>query len=181
MKETIKIFIVIILVVAGSIFYGHLLHLDYADAAAISKADATQKEINTLHQFIKLRRSNMPNTYARIIAESVVEQSEALGVPVELIVGIIETESIWDAMAVSSVGARGLMQIYQGETVTIEQDKAHDIAYNLNTGIEILKGKAEITEGDMVKALQNYSGNRSGYAEDVMKGMGRYLLFKWRV
>jgi soluble lytic murein transglycosylase-like protein len=108
------------------------------------------------------------------------------GIQVSLLTGLIEKESVFNASAATEIPgksgdfARGLMQIYQGESVQIDKDRAYDLGYNLDTGCTILNKKLQLANGDLEKALSNYSGRAQGYSDDVLKGVGRYTLYKWQ-
>lgn len=181
--KNIAIVLLVCFVIAGGVWVNSLVknvHTGYANAAISDRIGQRETTVKSLHDYIKARRSNMPDKFAGIIAESIVSVSERENVPVSLIAGIIETESIWNPMAVSSAGAMGLMQILRGETVEVDPDQAHNIEYNISTGVAILKGKVDLNDGNLLMALNNYSGNRNGYADDVMRNMGRYLLWSGR-
>ena len=135
-------------------------------------------DIQLLKRYIMSRRSNMPKEFAVIIAQEVHAVSKKENVPLELVVGIIETESIWNAMAISDKGARGLMQILKADKIEINFEIAHDIPYNLEIGVGILKEKMASCNGNLPKALYNYSGGKTDYAVEVMKNVGRFQLFK---
>jgi len=139
-----------------------------------------QKELRVgrISEFIRYRVSTMPIEYSLIIAQNIVGVSEEYKVPVDLIIGIIEKESIWNAAAISSCGARGLMQILQGENIEVDTEQAHNINYNLSVGSKILLGKIQIVKGDLNLALSNYSGGANDYVNDVLVCMGRWVLFQ---
>lgn len=128
-------------------------------------------------RYIRCRSSTIPVEFAQIIAQNIVGVAQEKKVPVDLLIGIIEKESIWNAGAVSSAGARGLMQILRAENVEVDVEQAHNIHYNLSTGAEILSGKIKIAQGDLNLALSNYSGGAEDYTNEVLARMGRWLLY----
>lgn len=138
-------------------------------------------KISQLSKFIQSRVSTIPVEYSMVIAQNIIAVSDEYDIPVDLIVGIIEKESCWNASTVSSAGARGLMQILRGETVTVDIEQAHNIYYNLSTGCEILRGKIKVAKGDLNLALNNYSGGATGYVEGVLICVGRWILFKQNI
>jgi hypothetical protein len=142
--------------------------------------EVVNTEIQVLSDYMQLRNSKLPSELADIIATNVVEVSSDIDLAIPLIVGIMEKESIFNPMATSSHRAKGLMQILRGETVTIDANKAYDIRYNLEIGCAILKGKLDITKGNLDKALSNYSGGATNYTENVMQAAGRYSLYRYK-
>ena len=133
---------------------------------------------NQLSRFIRYRVSTMPIEYSMVIAQNIIAVANEYNTSVDLIVGIVETESCWNASAISSAGARGLMQILRGETVTVDPEQAHNIHYNLSIGCEILRGKIKLAGGDLNLALSNYSGGANEYTNKVLVCMGRWILFQ---
>ena len=112
------------------------------------------------------------------------------GLRPELILGIIDKESTWDHKAVSSAGARGLMQLMPGTIITysrmkgetvVNLDRALDPVWNVSTGIDlladnyhgaVLAGKSP--EGDYTRALWSYNGGGEAYARLVMEKVVPY-------
>lgn len=147
---------------------------------AVEEAEASvDTTAPVLAEYIRARNSKVPAELADLIANEVVSVCADAAVPVDLVVGIIETESLWNPMAVSPAGARGLMQVLKGDKIEVDRAQAHNIKYNLETGIGILAEKQEISDG-LSEALQKYSGGKPGYAELVMQNVGRYRLYTLR-
>ena len=143
-------------------------------------AEQRQKQYkqDQISKFIRYRISTMPIEYSIIIAQNIIGVSNEYKVPIDLLVGIIEKESCWNASVISSAGARGLMQILQGETVTVDTEQVHNIHYNLSIGSKILNYKIKAANGDLNLALSNYSGGAIDYTNDVLVCMGRWILFQ---
>jgi len=166
-----------------------LIHDPYRQIMQAS-ASATQEipqvsvdpEISIVARYMQARNSKIPVELAVLQAQYIVQIAHSEDLPVELLVGIIETEtpSPFDPFSESSIGAAGLMQIYQAPNVEIKQNKKFDIKYNIEIGCIILKGKLETTNGDMSKALARYSGNADNYADRVYTSIGRYSMFRNR-
>lgn len=134
-----------------------------------------------LARFIKLRKSNTPKSIAREISITLIKSADMYDLPLGLIVGIVEIESVWNPYAKSHLGAVGLMQIYDGgPEIRIDKKLAWDIDYNIDKGCEILREHIRIHEGDIYKALLGYSGGKEGYPERVYTAMGRYASNTWR-
>ncbi len=83
------------------------------------------------------------------------------GLDPELVLGLIEVESGFKKYAVSSVGARGLMQVmpfWVKEIGTTEQNLFH-LRVNLRYGCTILRHYINIERGDLFRALGRYNGS----------------------
>jgi len=137
-------------------------------------------------QYMRARNSRLSIEITELIADELVAQAKIAGFPPELLVGIIEKESLFNPMVTTQIPggkpdatAKGLMQLYQAENIEIDQNRAWDIKYNIATGCKILSKKLELTDANMSKALSNYSGNAKGYTTDVLQSVGRFTLYKW--
>jgi soluble lytic murein transglycosylase-like protein len=83
------------------------------------------------------------------------------GLDPELVLGLIEVESGFKKYAVSSVGARGFMQVmpfWVKEIGTTEQNLFH-LRVNLRYGCTILRHYINIEHGDLFRALGRYNGS----------------------
>jgi soluble lytic murein transglycosylase-like protein len=83
------------------------------------------------------------------------------GLDPELVLGLIEVESGFKKYAVSSVGARGFMQVmpfWVKEIGTTEQNLFH-LRVNLRYGCTILRHYINIERGDLFRALGRYNGS----------------------
>lgn len=169
-------------------FYKKIYQVFYPEP--VKEVEPEKEEVNPevtlLAAYIKSRNSRLPIEIAEIISESIIQASARHNIPIELLTGMIEKESIFNPMASTEIPgknqdhARGLMQIYQGESVQVDVKQAYDITYNLGMGCSILNKKLELNNGDLERALSNYSGNAQGYADDVLKGVGRFNMYKWK-
>lgn len=136
------------------------------------------KEITTISKYIRERVSKTPIELCDAIAYSIVTLCKKKGMPIDLVVGIIEVESMWDPTATSGKNAKGLMQILREDGVEILEERAYDISYNILKGIEIFQSKLEKANGDMSLALSMYVGGSEKYISAVYKSMGRYMTYK---
>lgn len=83
------------------------------------------------------------------------------GLDPELVLGLIEVESGFKKYAVSSVGARGYMQVmpfWVRDIGTTEQNLFH-LRINLRYGCTILRHYINIEHGDLFRALGRYNGS----------------------
>ena len=140
----------------------------------IEKSGSTLDMICTT-QYILSVNPKVPESVAEKISYEV--HTQAKSIPPELIIGIIEVESVFDPFAVSKKNARGLMQILNGGDIKYDSSKIHNIPYNIQKGIEIFNEHLRMKKGDLKKALESYVGGDSKYPEQVLIRLGTYLLF----
>jgi len=95
----------------------------------------------------------------------------------ELVMSVIQVESNFDHFAISSVGARGLMQImpFWLKEIGRPRDNLFDIQTNLRFGCTILGYYLKIEKGNIARALARYNGSvgRSVYPRKVLKAMNK--------
>lgn len=144
----------------------------------IKKQKNLKQEIKVLAKYIKTRNSKIPIEIANLEAEFIVNIADKEGMNISLINGIIEKESLYDPTAVSSKSAKGLTQVLRCDGVEIDQNKIHDIAYNIGKGIEILQEKLKKSDGNLTSGLNKYSGGAGNYASSIYENIGRYTMFK---
>jgi len=93
----------------------------------------------------------------------------------ELVLALINVESNFDHFAISSVGARGLMQImpFWLEEIGRPDDNLFDISTNLRFGCTILNIYLKREKGDMRRALARYNGSvgKNWYPQRVYKAL----------
>ena len=84
------------------------------------------------------------------------------GLDPQLVLGLIEVESNFRRYAVSSAGARGLMQVMPFWVKLIGGGEAHnlfDMRTNILYGCVILRHYLDIEQGDYFRALGRYNGS----------------------
>ncbi len=79
----------------------------------------------------------------------------------EIILALIEVESNFDRFAISSAGARGLMQVmpFWLKEIGRPDDNLFDIHTNLRMGCTILRHYLDREKGNQTKALARYNGS----------------------
>lgn len=128
--------------------------------------------------YIKSRYTKISTDTAKKIAAVVIAKSEEHRISSILVMGIIEKESSFNPTQKSHKGARGLMQLYKCDGVKIDPSKAHDISYNIETGIRIYKIKYGQGNGTISSALGRYYGAEDDdYINGVYSNVGRLSLF----
>ncbi|KAB7623220.1 lytic transglycosylase domain-containing protein [Alkalilimnicola sp. S0819] len=97
--------------------------------------------------------------------------------PPELVLAVIEVESNFQRYAISSAGARGLMQImpFWLKEIGRPEDNLFHIETNLRFGCTILRHYLDREKGNLTRALARYNGSlgKTWYAERVYRAMDR--------
>jgi soluble lytic murein transglycosylase-like protein len=99
----------------------------------------------------------------REFLQTVWYESKRAGLDVALVLGLVQVESNFRKFAVSSVGARGYMQVMPFWTRQIgdgDAGKLFHMQTNLRFGCVILRHYLDIERGDLFMALGRYNGSR---------------------
>lgn len=83
------------------------------------------------------------------------------GLDPQLVLGLIQVESGFKKYAVSSVGARGFMQVmpFWVRTIGTSDQNLFHLRVNLRYGCTILRYYLDIERGDLYRALGRYNGS----------------------
>ena len=111
----------------------------------------------------RLRRSKPEWEVRRDFLQTVWYESKRAGLDVSLVMGLIQVESAFRKFAVSSVGARGYMQVMPFWTRAIgdgDAGKLFQMQTNLRFGCVILRHYLDRERGDLFMALGRYNGSR---------------------
>ena len=124
--------------------------------------DSLEHEKTWLGEMSRRLKKKIPDEESRIdFLRTVHYESMRAGLDAELVLGLIQVESNFRKYAVSSVGARGLMQVMPW-WVTQIGDKTHNL-FNLRTnlryGCMILRHYLQMEKGDYFRALGRYNGS----------------------
>ena len=99
-------------------------------------------------------------------------ESARAGLDTQLIFELIEVESAFRQYAISSVGARGLMQVmpFWQRHIGTPEHNLFDVRTNLRYGCTILRHYRNVERGNMTRALARYNGSlgRSVYSDTVI-------------
>ncbi|WP_089702663.1 transglycosylase SLT domain-containing protein [Vreelandella arcis] len=108
----------------------------------------------------------------RALLTQVHQEAQLAGLPPDVVLALIHVESAFDADAVSSAGAVGLMQImpFWMEELGLPTDDLSDPTRNLRYGCTILAHYLAMEQGDFTRALARYNGSLGDtwYPERVM-------------
>ena len=136
-------------------------------------------EMIVMASYIKQQNPASPTTVIAKIAYEVYIKAKERHLPPELLLGIIQVESQFNPYAISSKGAKGLMQVLMTECEDIIDTKyIHDIGYNIECGSCLLVGHLKAGNGNLSNALFRYVGGDSGYVDKVYRSIGEFILYK---
>ena len=112
--------------------------------------------------------------------QSVWYESKRAGLETSLVMGLIQVESNFRKFAVSSVGARGYMQIMPFWTRVLADGDAGKLFHmqtNLRFGCVILRHYLDRERGDLFMALGRYNGSRgqAQYPNAVLGARQRWI------
>jgi len=107
------------------------------------------------------------------ILQYVHQEAQRVELAPELVLAVIDIESAFERFAVSSAGARGLMQVmpfWLDELKQPEGTNLFDIPTNLRMGCTILRYYLDMENGDLTRALARYNGStgKTWYSERVL-------------
>lgn len=110
------------------------------------------------------------------IAQAVVTEANRYSMSPVLLLSVMAVESGFDPRAVSSLGARGLMQVLPAAHPRAFTDvkQLDDPAINVRIGSAILRDYLDASGGDIDAALWRYSGGGKNYAHRVALHMQRF-------
>lgn len=128
----------------------------------------------------RLRRRKPDLDVRREFLQTVWYEAKRAGLDVSLVLGLIQVESAFRKFAVSSVGARGYMQVMPFWTRVIgdgDAGKLFHMQTNLRFGCVILRHYVDRERGDLFMALGRYNGSRgrSPYPDAVFGAQRNWL------
>ena len=100
-------------------------------------------------------------TYRQEFLRSVHYEATRAGLDPQLVLGLIQVESAFKKYAVSSVGARGYMQVmpFWVKSIGNSDHNLFHLRLNLRYGCTILRHFLDIERGDLYRALGRYNGS----------------------
>jgi soluble lytic murein transglycosylase-like protein len=124
-----------------------------------SDEQAGQAWLNEMSQRLEKR---MPDkAYREDFLTSVHYEATRAGLDPQLVLSLINVESAFKKYAVSSVGARGYMQVmpFWAKTIGNPDHNLFDLRLNLRYGCTILRHYLDIERGNLFRALGRYNGS----------------------
>lgn len=119
----------------------------------------------------KRLEKKIPDAGFRVeLLKAVHHEATRAGLQPELVLAVIHIESNFSLYAISSVGARGLMQVmpFWLKEIGRPDDNLFQLQTNLRYGCTILKHYLDKEKGNRTRALSRYNGTREySYAAKV--------------
>ena len=129
-----------------------------------SHTEARLAYLRWLGEMSERLKKKIPGPQERIeFLQTVWYESKRAGLDVSLVLGLIQVESNFRKFAVSSAGARGLMQVMPFWTRVIgdgDSSKLFHMQTNLRFGCVILRHYLDRESGDLFLTLGRYNGSR---------------------
>jgi soluble lytic murein transglycosylase-like protein len=118
-----------------------------------------QAWLNEMSARLKKRLPNQ--AYREEFLRSVHYEATRAGLDPQMVLGLIQVESAFKKYAVSSVGARGYMQVmpFWVKSIGSPDQNLFHLKLNLRYGCTILRHYLDIERGDLYRALGRYNGS----------------------
>ena len=109
----------------------------------------------------RLKKRLPDQTYREEFLRSVHYEATRAGLDPQMVLGLIHVESGFKKYAVSSVGARGYMQVmpFWVKSIGTPDQNLFHLKLNLRYGCTILRHYVDIERGDLYRALGRYNGS----------------------
>ncbi len=121
-----------------------------------------QEAYNWLAEMSRRLEKRIPDRDFRIdFLKTVHYEATRAGLDPQLVMGLIQVESGFKKYAVSSVGARGFMQVmpFWVRSIGSPDQNLFHLRINLRYGCTILRHYLDIEKGDLYRALGRYNGS----------------------
>ena len=140
-----------------------LMQKSVTDVAAPRLLFDTEQTAQQWLQEMSVRLTKrIPDTqYREDFLKSVHYEATRAGLDPQLVLGLIQVESGFKKYALSSVGARGYMQVmpFWVKSIGANEHNLFDMRLNLRYGCTILRHYLDIERGDYYRALGRYNGS----------------------
>ena len=160
-----------------------MLHKSVSDSASPKLMFASEQEATAwLEDMSRRLAKRIPDEdYRMDFLRTVHYEATRAGLDPQLVLGLIQVESGFKKYAVSSVGARGFMQVmpfWVRSIGTTDQNLFH-LRINLRYGCTILRYYLDIENGDLYRALGRYNGSlgRPEYPNLVLGAWKRHWAY----
>ncbi len=143
------------------------------------KADAWLSDMSNRLKSVAPRDTLVQDEFMRRrLLTTIQYESIRAGLDPQLVLSLITVESRFNKYAISSAGARGIMQVmpfWQRQIGAQDQDLLN-VQTNIRFGCTILRHYLQLEHGDMFMALGRYNGSRGQavYPHLVFGAMNRY-------
>lgn len=170
------------LIIVSTLFFAALPAFAGAqkeEALSLSVATAMQRSINDsvaprlvfanpaegdawLREMSARLKKKIPDDFMREkLLTAIHYEATRAGLDPQMVLGLIQVESGFRKYAISSVGARGLMQVmpFWQRSIGSNEHNLFDMYTNLRFGCTILRHYVDIEKGDLYRALGRYNGS----------------------
>jgi soluble lytic murein transglycosylase-like protein len=124
--------------------------------------DSQEQAQAWLDEMSERLKKRIPDTaYREDFLKSVHYEATRAGLDPQLVLGLIQVESAFKKYAVSSVGAKGYMQVmpFWVRSIGTDNQNLFDMRLNLRYGCTILRHYLDIERGNYYRALGRYNGS----------------------
>ena len=139
------------------------------------RATDAQRWLNEMS--VRLTRFVDNELYRRRLLTMIHYEATRADLDPQMVLGLIEVESAFRQYAISSVGAKGLMQVmpFWQRYIGNENHNLFDVRTNLRYGCTILRHYSNLENGNMHRALARYNGSlgHDQYPNAVLGAMNR--------
>jgi soluble lytic murein transglycosylase-like protein len=151
-------------------------------APEFADTESRLKYLRWLGRMSDRLRKQKPDWHMRKeFLQTVWYESQRAGLDPTLVLGLIQVESNFRKFAVSSVGARGYMQVmpFWAKLIGAADHNLFNLRTNLRYGCVILRHYLDIEQGNVFRALGRYNGSlgKADYPNTVLRawhGQWRY-------
>jgi soluble lytic murein transglycosylase-like protein len=140
-----------------------LMQRSISDKAVPTLTFATPEEGSAwLHEMSQRLKKRIPDdVYREDLLRTVHYEATRAGLDPQMVLGLIQVESGFKKYALSSVGARGFMQVmpFWPRNIGASDHNLFLLRTNLRYGCTILRHYVDIEHGDLYRALGRYNGS----------------------
>lgn len=140
-----------------------LMQRSVSDRAVPTLTFATEEEGNAwMSEMSQRLKKRMPDAdYREDFLRTVHYEASRAGLDPQMVLGLIQVESGFKKYALSSVGARGFMQVmpFWVRSIGANDHNLFLLRTNLRYGCTILRHYIDIERGDLYRALGRYNGS----------------------
>lgn len=124
-------------------------------------ASADEGEFWLTEMSLRLQKRMPDQAYREDFLRTVHYEATRAGLDPQMVLGLIQVESGFKKYAVSSVGARGFMQVmpFWSRSIGASDHNLFLLRTNLRYGCTILRHYIDIEKGDLYRALGRYNGS----------------------
>ena len=155
--------------------YENILKLD---DSGINQNTSLKEDMET---YIRKRYTKIPKVVAKEVAKEIVFYSQKYNLLPELVLGIVETESMFNPLAESAKGAKGLMQVMPEWVPKLNiknVNDLHDIDTGIDAGIQVFLIHLEEAKGSISGGLYRYVNKDHNYVKQVYSAVGRFVTYR---